>query len=74
LWYATIAVLSAIIVGLIVSYLTHPLKPNEVDPKLLIPIGDVCCCCLPKRIRDWLQCDVDYENDSEEKVWIEFIK
>ncbi len=65
MWYSPIAVLTVLIVGLIVSYLTHPLKANEVDPKLLIPIGDMCCCCLPKRIRSWLRCSVDYENSSE---------
>ena len=70
MWYSLIAVGSVIIVGLIVSYLTHPLKPNEVDPKLIIPIGDVCCCCLPKRFRDSLRCDVDYEDYVQEKVWI----
>ncbi|CAF3090185.1 unnamed protein product, partial [Rotaria sp. Silwood2] len=39
MWYTTIAVLAVLIVGVIVSYLTHPLKPNEIDPKLIIPIG-----------------------------------
>ncbi|CAF4665056.1 unnamed protein product [Rotaria sp. Silwood2] len=62
MWYTTIAVLAVLIVGVIVSYLTHPLKPNEIDPKLIIPIGNVCCCCLPERIRDFLRCGVDYEN------------
>ncbi len=65
MWYSPIAVGTVLIVGMIVSYLTHPLKANEVDPKLLISIGDVCCCCLPKRIRGWLQCGVDYENYLE---------
>ncbi|CAF4747788.1 unnamed protein product, partial [Rotaria sp. Silwood1] len=67
MWYTPIAVLSVLIVGLIVSYLTRPHKPNEIDPKLLIPIGDACCCCLPKRIRDFLRCGVDYENYFQEK-------
>ncbi|CAF1254576.1 unnamed protein product [Rotaria sordida] len=69
MWYTPIAVLTVLIVGLIVSYLTHPLKPNEVDPKLLIPIGDACCCCLPKRIRDFLRCGVDYENYKEKDTY-----
>src|SRR5690348_7264833 len=68
MWYTPIAILTTLIVGLIVSYLTHPLKSNEVDPKLIIPIGDVCCCCLPKFIRKWLRCGVDYENYFEEKT------
>jgi len=73
MWYTPIAVSTVLIVGLIVSYLTHPLKPNEIDPKLLIPIGDVCCCCLPKSIRNWLRCGVDYENYLEKKVVFVFI-
>ncbi|CAF1015360.1 unnamed protein product [Rotaria sp. Silwood1] len=68
MWYTPIAVGTVLIVGLIVSYLTHPLKPNEVDPKLLIPVGDVCCCFLPKRIRDWLRYGVKEEAYFEKKA------
>lgn len=53
MWYTPIAVGAVVVVGLIVSYLTRPLKPGEVDPKLIIHVGDVCCCCLPKRFRSW---------------------
>lgn len=65
MWYTPIAVGAVVIVGLIVSYITGPTKPHEIDPKLIIPVGDVCCCFLPKRIRDWLRCGV---NHDEEKV------
>jgi hypothetical protein len=68
MWYTPIAVGTVVIVGIIVSYLTGPTKPNEIDPKLLIPISDVCCCCLPKRIRDWLRCGVKDAVYSVEKV------
>ncbi|UJR32988.1 hypothetical protein I4U23_020450 [Adineta vaga] len=68
MWYTPIAVGTVLVVGLIVSYLTHPLKPNEIDPKLLIPVSDVFCCCLPKRIRDWLRCGVKEEAYVENKV------
>ncbi|CAF3770432.1 unnamed protein product [Rotaria sordida] len=68
MWYTPIAVATVIIVGLIVTYLTRPLKPDEVDPKLIIPISDVCCCCLPKRIRDWLRCGVKQDVYLEKKV------
>lgn len=67
MWYSPIAVLAVLIVGLIVSYLTHPLKPNEINPKLLINIGSVCCCCLPKRIREILRFGVNYDDYFEEK-------
>jgi hypothetical protein len=68
MWYTPIAVATVLVVGIIVSYITGPLKPNEVDPKLLIPISDVFCCCLPKRIRDWLRCGVKEDVYLEEKV------
>ena len=67
MWYTPIAVATVLIVGLIVSYLTHPLKPHETNPKLLIRVDNLCCCCLPKRIRDYFRCGVDYENKFEEK-------
>ncbi|CAF0778136.1 unnamed protein product [Adineta ricciae] len=44
LWYTLIAASTVILVGLIVSYLTGPLKPDEVDPKLIIRIKDVFRC------------------------------
>ncbi|CAM4768382.1 unnamed protein product [Rotaria magnacalcarata] len=67
MWYTPIAVATVLVVGLIVSYLTHPLKPHETNPKLLIRVDNICCCCLPKRIRDYFRCGVDYENQFEEK-------
>ncbi|CAF4155602.1 unnamed protein product [Rotaria sordida] len=72
LWYSPIAVGTVVLVGVTVSYLTHPLQSHEIDPKLIVPVGDVCCCFLPKRWREWLQCGIDYEtyrkrqNDNNE--------
>lgn len=37
LWYCLIGTLVALIVGLIVSFMTKPLNPKDVDPKLLAP-------------------------------------
>lgn len=37
LWYCLIGTFVALTVGLIVSFLTKPLKPKDVDPKLLAP-------------------------------------
>lgn len=70
MWYTPIAVCTVVLVGMIVSYLTHPLKPHEIDPKLIIPIGDVCYCCLPNSIRNLLRCGVDYDNYLEKKVCV----
>lgn len=68
MWYTPIAVGTVVIVGLIVSYITGPTKPDEIDPKLLIPIGDVCCWFLPKPIRKWLRFGVPDGETSDEKV------
>ncbi|CAF4057620.1 unnamed protein product, partial [Adineta steineri] len=67
LWYTPIAVGTVILVGMIVSYITHPLKPHEIDPKLIIPVSDMFCCCLPKSWREWLRCGVSYENYFKDK-------
>ncbi|CAF0743505.1 unnamed protein product [Didymodactylos carnosus] len=72
MWYAPIAVIVTCTVGVIVSYITGPLKPNEIDPKLIIPIFDKICCCLPKNIRKKLHFGTDYytyqNKDLELKV------
>lgn len=68
MWYTPIAVGSVLIVGLIVSYLTHPLKPGDVDPKLIIRVQDICCCCLPKQVRAWFGCDAEEEQQSKNEV------
>ncbi len=68
IWYSAIAVATVVLVGMIVSYITGPLKPEEIDPKLIIPVSDTCCYFLPKRWREWLRCGVDYQADHENQV------
>ncbi|CAF4732441.1 unnamed protein product [Rotaria sp. Silwood1] len=68
LWYSPIVVSAVVIVGMIVSYLTRPVKPNESDPKLIISISDICCFSVPKRIRDWLRCGFTDDAYVEKKV------
>ncbi|CAF1308586.1 unnamed protein product [Rotaria sordida] len=68
LWYSPIALGTVITVGMIVSYLTRPVKPKEIDPKLIIPVSGICCFCLPKRIRDWLRCGFTDDDYLEKKV------
>ncbi|UJR17232.1 hypothetical protein I4U23_004127 [Adineta vaga] len=53
MWYTPIAVGTVVIVGIVVSYLYHPLKPNEVDSKLIIRMSDICqYCCWSKRCQN----------------------
>ena len=63
MWYSTIGVSLVLIVGVIVSYLTHPLKSHEIDQNLIISINKKSFC-------HWFRCDIDHENDT---VRIEFI-
>ncbi|CAF1060218.1 unnamed protein product [Rotaria sp. Silwood1] len=67
MWYTPIGVTTVIIVGVIVSYLTRPLKSNEIDPKLIIRIRNVNCYCLPKYIHDWIRCGVKEDVNLEKK-------
>lgn len=57
------------LVGTAVSYLTGPLKPNEVDPKLIISMSDMFCCCLPDRWRRLPQYNADKVVYLAVKVW-----
>lgn len=68
MWYTPIAVGTVLIVGLIISYLTGPTKPGELDPKLIIPVGDVFCWFLPQRIRNWFRCGLPDKDLSDDKV------
>lgn len=51
MWYTPITVGTVLIVGLIVTYITGPLKPNEVDPKLVIQVVDNFLGCLPRSVQ-----------------------
>ncbi|CAF1046570.1 unnamed protein product [Adineta ricciae] len=59
MWYSTIGVSLVLIVGVIVSYLTHPLESHEIDQNLIISINK-------KTFRHWFRCDIDHENDTEQ--------
>lgn len=68
MWYTPIAVCTVILVGNVVTYLTGPLKPHEIDPKLFISIGDACCCCLPKQCRKYFGFGIDNKIYHQQKV------
>lgn len=55
MWYTPIAVGTVIIVGIVVSYLTHPLKYYEVNPLLIIRMNDIFEPIYePSYWRNWL--------------------
>ncbi len=39
-----------------------PNKPGDVDSQLLYPIFDKMCVCLPKSVRYYLGCCIDYDK------------
>lgn len=67
LWYSTFGTLITFVVGLLVSFITGPTKPEDVDPKYMIPIFDrLFWCCLPKKILRLFYCGVAYDSESDE--------
>ncbi|XP_078590971.1 sodium-coupled monocarboxylate transporter 2-like [Branchiostoma floridae x Branchiostoma japonicum] len=63
-WLAAVAVLSCVIIGLAVSFLTDPQDPREVNPRLIVPIYDQLFCCLPEKVRKVLRCGVRYGDQD----------
>ncbi|KAL3847665.1 hypothetical protein ACJMK2_018565 [Sinanodonta woodiana] len=68
-WFGTIGILTTIVVGVIVSFLTGPVKPADSDPRYLISFYDEMFCCLPISIRKVLRCGYNFkrEKKSEEE-------
>ncbi|XP_019638106.1 PREDICTED: sodium-coupled monocarboxylate transporter 1-like [Branchiostoma belcheri] len=71
LWYGVLAVFVVVTVGLIVSFITGPQNPAELDPRLITPLFDTACCCCPGRCRHTLWCGVRHDDKD---VWIEHEK
>ncbi|XP_076348604.1 sodium-coupled monocarboxylate transporter 2-like isoform X2 [Tachypleus tridentatus] len=55
MWFSAIGFISVLISGLIISFITGPNKPEDVDPKLICPVFDKVCCYLPMRLRKKLR-------------------
>ncbi|XP_076359006.1 sodium-coupled monocarboxylate transporter 1-like [Tachypleus tridentatus] len=51
IWFSGLSCCVVIIVGLLMSFITGLQTPEDLDPKLIIPVFDKLCCCLPTRIR-----------------------
>ncbi|XP_070534914.1 sodium-coupled monocarboxylate transporter 2-like isoform X2 [Ptychodera flava] len=70
LYYGAVAWLTVIFIGLIVSFITGPTKPEELDPRTICPVVNKCCCFLPSGLRKKGYCGVQYierEEDEDEK-------
>ncbi|VDI50310.1 Hypothetical predicted protein [Mytilus galloprovincialis] len=62
IWYVGLGMLIHIVVGLLVSFLTGPTKPSEINPGLICPIFDELLPFLPKKIRKKLHFGVRHED------------
>lgn len=46
-------------------YFEGPLKAEDQDPRLINPVVDRLCCCLPARWRQSCWCGVNHKIDYE---------
>ncbi|XP_070533233.1 sodium-coupled monocarboxylate transporter 1-like [Ptychodera flava] len=67
LYFGAVAWCIVIIVGIITSFITGAEKPEELDPRVIAPLADKCCCFLPKRWRRALYCGVRHHEIIEEE-------
>ncbi|XP_033749405.1 sodium-coupled monocarboxylate transporter 1-like [Pecten maximus] len=66
LWYAPLAALITVVVGLLVSFITGATKPKELDPRLICPFFDIFFPCLPEKIRRKLHFGVRHGEFQED--------
>lgn len=64
LWYSTLGLIIAVGVGLLATAVTGPMKAEEVDPRLLIPVCDRLCCYLPWSVRRHFYCGAEYQTEE----------
>ncbi|XP_035660677.1 sodium-dependent multivitamin transporter-like isoform X2 [Branchiostoma floridae] len=68
MWYSATAFAVVVVVGLLVSFITGPNKPQQVDPRLICPVFDrlLCCLPLPQSWRHSLHCGVRHSQQEHE--------
>ena len=68
MWYSPIAVSIVLLVGTVVSYVTGPRKPHEIDSNLIISVSDLNSSCVPNGLQKWFQRGTKHEAHLEVKV------
>ncbi|XP_066264336.1 sodium-dependent multivitamin transporter-like [Branchiostoma lanceolatum] len=68
MWYSATAFAVVVVVGLVVSFITGPNKPQQVDPRLICPVFDrlLCCLPLPEAWRHSLHCGVRHSQQEDQ--------
>ena len=52
---------SLIIDSCVLCFIVDPcagMKSSDIDPDCMISVADMCCCCLPTKVRKRLRCGV----------------
>ncbi|XP_033759643.1 sodium-coupled monocarboxylate transporter 1-like [Pecten maximus] len=67
-WFGAIGVMTTIVVGAFVSYLTDHPSMDEVDVRYILPLGDQLFPYLPKKARRYLEFGVNF---GKRRRWLE---
>lgn len=69
MWYVSFGMIINVIVSLVISFITGPTNPKDLNSKLMSPLFYKMFPFLPERIRQYLYLGVDYKSkDSDEKI------
>ncbi|XP_038659839.1 sodium-dependent multivitamin transporter-like [Scyliorhinus canicula] len=66
LWYSGHNAATVVIVGLLVSFLTGPMKGEDVNPSTVVPVLRYLLFFLPGRCKEKLSCGVRYQPANDE--------
>ncbi|XP_059145437.1 sodium-coupled monocarboxylate transporter 1-like [Physella acuta] len=64
-WFSTLGMVTVIVVGLIVSFITGANSTNDVPTKYQIPVFTRLCCCLPNSWLHFLNCYRHFQRPQE---------
>ncbi|KAK1171403.1 solute carrier family 5 member 6a [Acipenser oxyrinchus oxyrinchus] len=67
MWYSAHNSATVVIVGLIVSFITGPMKPKDVNPRTIFPVLRSLLFFLPERYRDKLCFGVPLDKRDDER-------
>ncbi|XP_074659559.1 sodium-coupled monocarboxylate transporter 1-like [Tubulanus polymorphus] len=67
MWYSLIAVITTVTIGVIFSFITGGENTEDLDPRLIVPVFDKFCCCLPKKFRDKMHCGIPRDESQKKK-------
>ncbi|XP_072026113.1 sodium-coupled monocarboxylate transporter 1-like [Amphiura filiformis] len=67
-WYTCIGCLATVVVGLLVSFITGPTNPQDLDPKTFMSVADAMYCCCPNSCKTFCRCGVTLNGPSDIKI------